>query len=267
MNWFDYEMDGKISLSSIEEMYFDELTNFTNICEAINICNDSGVVTITLNENTIADKIKALIEKFKQWVKGIRIFLEEKYAELEKKIKVALARINKQEVIEKDFVVPNIKVTVMGKEETGDIKDVLNNINETIEEVDFSEDPKYAFQIEKLADDIVVEKGPMKGADFQKLCNKYIQELNRIHRLVIIKLNGAENGVIFNDTIKKMYDSMNSYGDSRIEEMRSNNVDNLKKQIALETKKIQALKTVDIIVQSAKLKIFNSYYKVDRDEE
>lgn len=70
-NWFDYEIGGKVPLSLLESQFNEEMSNFEKMLNAIDVCNESGVATVSINENAITDKIRELWDKFTAWFKGI----------------------------------------------------------------------------------------------------------------------------------------------------------------------------------------------------
>lgn len=99
-NWFDYEVNGKVPFSLIESQFNEEYDNFIKMMNAIDVCNESGVVTITLNENAITDKIKELWHKFKLWVTGLVNKIKSAISGLKSKIEFYKNAINSMSKID-----------------------------------------------------------------------------------------------------------------------------------------------------------------------
>lgn len=85
-NWYDYEMNGKVPFSLIESQFNEEYDNFIKMMNAIDVCDESGVATISINENTITDKIKELWHKFTLLLNSIVNKVKEQVAAIQAKM-------------------------------------------------------------------------------------------------------------------------------------------------------------------------------------
>lgn len=225
-NWFDYEMNGKMPLSLLESQFNEEYDNFMKMMNAIDICNESGIVVLEISGAKIKEKIISILEKFRDWVRGILKILKGKETELkEKEIRVAESNLDEirkmehaEEKEEEDKKSIDVDIKISRIKINGKIKDhidLLTNADDlaisakadAIKDTDV--DGGYwkgaspdKIVIEKV-DDIVVKKAPMSEQEYANIVERQIHDLEKANSSMISSVKYSE------EEINRLIDKIN----------------------------------------------------------
>lgn len=197
-NWFDYEVNGKVPLSLLEVKLDEEINSFNKILEAINICNESSIVVLEVDESKIKEKILAVIKKFKEWIKGIKQFLKDKWDQLNRKIKesTTLNKIKKMEKVDVDFEIMQISVLIDKGYESENKTDFLHNFKS----FDFPYDP---YQIGEITY-ITQKSSPMTGSEYVNLVSDELKKMDDLYDTCNREIQYSEEKIIkFENDIAK----------------------------------------------------------------
>ena len=241
-NWFDYEINGKMTLFVFEEMFFDELSNFDKLTKSISICDESSMVTVLeINKEAIEIRLKEIIEKFKVWVANVIKFLEKKWDDLKTKARWLTYKVYGDPGIKEDVKVPGIEFIINGKTRSGDVRDVFKNIDEIIDkEMDTSLQDSELYSITKQGEPIVLRKGPMSLVDYINDYVNYSKDIDRIHHNIIRKINDLSIKV----NLQKYRSSLAATVENETDYKEA------KDKIADITKRIKCLEEIDKMVMT-----------------
>lgn len=128
-NWFDYEINGKVSLSLFESVLNDEIKELHKIFEAIDVCNESSII-LELNYGNIKEKVHTIIDKVVTLIKTIKKKISEKIDEIFNKTEIKDKFKDSDEEIEiHNYVIKNANISLVKRidDENGlsDFKDLV----------------------------------------------------------------------------------------------------------------------------------------------